>query len=383
MKQPDYPEEDGRTVPFQAEKKASPGRRESESRLQYSDLPAGPPQAGPGRNIALGITCLVLAAIGLWLGLYYAGAAVVRTLVASLGAFGLLMLLNGCGVLRQRNGTFLAMGLVALFGAAIPFIEGAFRKLDRVARANLGGEVEERRVSKELPPPVTRETAPPAPTAADLPEPETPTLAADTARTPGKPVADDGPPRELLLQPPAANAGKVVRLKDDVKVPLDGRMTILRAGTLAPFKSLEDGKVTFLVNGSEVSIDSELVVFTGTTQEKPADITALAQREARRRYPKIGELDSRENLLFVTRAKEIAQDKEMSTVFFGDPKWPLVLAEQIAEQEGWTRADITEEGIPANELPAVSKTPSDPAGPAADLPSEKPPRQESPGVPPR
>ena len=370
VKQTDYPEEDARTVPFQPEKTPAPARREEGP--DSLDLPAEPP-SGSMRNVALGTTCLLLAAIGFWLGLYYAGAAVARTLAASLGAFGILVLLNTSRVLRQRNGTFLALGLVALFGAAIPFIEGGFRKLDRIARTNLGEQTATPEPAPApLPKPLTTETAPPAPQAADFPETEKPTLAATEAVKPRKPVIDDGPPRELLLPPPPANAGKLVRLKEDVKVPLDGRMTILRANTLAPFKNLEDGKVTFLVNGSDVSIDSRLVVFTGATQEKPQDITALAQQEVRRRYPKVGEPDTRENLLFVTRAKEIGQDKELSAVFFSDPKWPLVLAEQIAGQEGWSRADVRAEEIPANELPA-GKTP----------PANPPPKQESPAPPAR
>ena len=51
------------------------------------------------RNLAWGIALLALAAIGYWLGLYYAGGAATRTLVACLLTFGVVWLLlhfNSC-----------------------------------------------------------------------------------------------------------------------------------------------------------------------------------------------------------------------------------------------------------------------------------------------
>ena len=69
------------------------------------------------RNLTLAIVCLVLAAMGFWMGWYYAGAAAVRSLVACLATFGIIWLLLNLNVMRQRNGPLFALGLVALLAA--------------------------------------------------------------------------------------------------------------------------------------------------------------------------------------------------------------------------------------------------------------------------
>jgi hypothetical protein len=172
---------------------------------------------------------------------------------------------------------------------------------------------------------------------------------------------------------PPAGSGKLIRVKEDVKVDLDGRPTVIRAGTVAPFKELSDGQVTFIAGDHEISISMELVTFTGASKERPEDITKLAQDEVMRRYPKLADADSRENTLFVTRVSELRLDKEMKEVFFQDPKWPLVLAEQLAQQEHWVRADL-----PPDEAAAAAgtekETPNDPAAPGVP-PNELPANQ--------
>lgn len=375
VKQTDYPKDDKRSAPLEPKKSDPAEKSESDAKPHYLDLPLRESEPGAQRNVALGILCVLLAAVGLWFGHYLAGGDVARTVIASLGAFGIVLLLSGCRVLRQKNGAFLAFGLVALFGAAIPFIEGGFRKLDSMARNSLGNSNSGGSMASAQLPPVTTDTAPPAPPTVDLPETEKPTLSPDNPT-----AVDDGPARELLLTTPPEGSGKLVRLLEDVKIPLDGRMTILRAGTIAPFKSLADGKVTFLVNGSEAIVDFGLVKFTGATKEQPKDITVLAQEEAVRRYPKIAEADSRENAIFITRKKELEMDPAMKEVFFSDPKWPLVLAEQIADQEGWDRADIASPEEPVADL--KPETPADPAGPPVDPEVEKLPEQANPAPPP-
>jgi hypothetical protein len=378
VKPSDYPEQDGRTVPFQSEDKESVlARRVPEPETRYLDVPRTPDQLRATRNLTWAIVSLVLAALAFWLGLHYAGAAAARTLVACLATFGIVLLLSNFQVLRQRYGVLLGLGLTVLLGAAIPFIEGGFRRLDGLARERLGGETESVAGLTVPPPPPTIATAPPAPPTIPLPasmDPGSATLdgapgegkpaiaaAAKKAPLATKPASDDPTARELIVPPPPAGAGKLIRVKEDVKVNLDGRPTIIRAGTIAPFKALSDGQVTFLAGDHEVSIDMGLVVFTGASKEKPEDITKLAHQEVMRRYPKVGVADSKENILFVTRVKEFELNPEMKAVFFQDPKWPLVMAEQLATQEGWRRADLapeeTEEApIPDNQKPAQSES---------------------------
>ena len=208
-----------------------------------------------------------------------------------------------------------------------------------------------------------------------------------------KPAGPDGL-RELIVPEPPADAGKLIRVKEDVKVDLDGRPTIIRGWTIAPFKAfdVEKGEVTFLAGDHEISISMDLVVFTGVSKERPQDITLLAQQEVMRRYPKLRDADSKENILFVTRVKELQLDPEMKEVFFQDPKWPLVLGEQLAQQENWISSDVAEneaadaaapaEGnpgaapeIPANELPAKPESDSllSPNAPPIPQESEPPP----------
>jgi hypothetical protein len=347
------------------------------------------------RNLSIGIALLAIAAIGFWMGLYYAGGAAVRSLVACLLTFGVVWVLLHLNVLRQRYGGLLALGIVALLGAAMPFVEGAFRRLDDLARERLAGQTPSQTATNSVPPPPpTLATAPPAPPTIPLPPEDAPALAgadlgvssapkapakasrasssADKPKAPlnTRPIGADGNLRELLVPEPPAGSGKLVRVKEDVKVELDGRPTVIRGGTIAPFKELSDGQVTFLAGDHEISIDMDLVTFTGASREKPEDITRLAKLEVARRYPKLREADSRENVLYVTRVKELELDPDMKEVFFKDPKWPLVIGEQLAQQEGWTRADLaTPEDRAEGDGAATPPTPEPGAGPAPENPA--------------
>ena len=92
-----------------------------------------------------------------------------------------------------------------------------------------------------------------------------------------------------------------------------------------------------------MSIEAAYVTFTGQSKETPEKITQMAAAEAARRYPALGDKNSPENALLIPRKKELEQDREMKEIFFKDHKWPLVLAEQLAEQEHWKRADIPDD----------------------------------------
>lgn len=367
-------------------------RREPDAPPRFLDLPLSAEPNHGTRNLVAGVAMLAIAAIGFWMGLYYAGAAAARVLIACLLTFGVTWLLLHSKVLRQRNGVLFAVGLVALLGAAMPFVEGGFRKLDNVARERLAGETPSAVAALSVPPPPpTLATAPPAPPTiplpadaaiggadADLqsaPEPAAEVKRATAAAKPKKaplqtkPVPGDDVARELIVPEPAEGSGKLIRVKEDVKVDLDGRPTIIRAGTIAPFKELNDGIVTFLAGDHEIQVEMDHVTFTGASKEKPEDITRLAQQEAMLRYPKLAEPDSRENILYVTRVKEAQLDPEMKELFFKDPRWPLVLAEELAKSEKWLRADLPPaEGAEA----AGAETGAAPGNAAPAEPSEAP-----------
>ena len=381
-----------------------------ETSESYLDLPPAPEDRHLIRNLSIGIALLALAAIAFWMGIYYAGGAAVRALVACLLTFGIVWVLLHLNVLRQRYGGLLALGIVALLGAAMPFMEGGFRRLDDLARERLAGQAPSQVAASSVPPPPpTLATAPPAPPTIPLPPEDSPTLAgADvavpaTAKAPAKasragapaekpktplntkPIGTDGLLRELLVPEPPPGSGKLVRVKEDVKVELEGRPTVIRGGTIAPFKELSDGQVTFLAGDHEISIDSSLVIFTGKTKEKTEDINLLAQQEAMNRYPKLRDTASAEYNLYMIRVAESKNAPEMKEVF-ADPKWPLVIAEQLAQQEGWVRADVPapENNTPeptgaarSDAQPANSESPQ-PGSPANEAPKKEIPANELP-----
>jgi hypothetical protein len=296
-------------------------------------------------------------------------------------------------ILRQRYGALMGLGLTVLLGAAIPFVEGGFRQLDDLARERLAGQAPVPAAMAPSLAPVTVATAPPPPPTIPLPENlAAPVLAAaepeKEAPAPApappkkaplatKPANADGSVRELIVPEPPAGSARLIRVKEDVQIDLDGRPTIIRAGTVAPFKAVADGQVTFLANDHEISIDAEYVMFTGQSKERPEDITRLAFSEVIRRYPKLGEADSAEKLLFMVREKEFRLDPAMKDVFFADPKWPLILGEQLAEQEKWIRVDRQ---LP--EDPVEGAETDKPAVPANELPAEAPNSLLPPNTPP-
>ena len=120
-------------------------------------------------------------------------------------------------------------------------------------------------------------------------------------------------------------------------------------------------------------------------REPDADVTARAQEEAMRRYPAIGVKDSDENQLYLTRVADL---KSEMPDLMKDPHWPLLIAEQLAAQEGWKRADqpaddtapptpVSEDGTktPRQPLPPEPADPSVPPPPPtpSNVPQEAPP----------
>ena len=316
-------------------------------------------------NLALAAGLLLSAFLIFWMGSYLANHVALRTVIASFGTFALVWVLYRLRVFHRPHGGLIAAGSVALFAAALPFIERGFQKLDHAAKTGLGGEPEkaDAEITNQLPVP-TRQT---------IPEPPVPT-------TP--PPPEDNVVRELTAPALDPTAGKLITIKQDSRVTINGRKFLIREGSQFPYTKFADGTVTFQANGQEVTIDSSVVRFMGVSKETPEVITRLAQAEAMRRYPALADKDSPENQLYLARVIELKSEMPDLT---RDPQWPLAIAEQIAASEGWKRADrpdddtapalpLSEEEmkIPKQTLPLDPSVPALPPTPSG-IPQEAPP----------
>lgn len=313
-------------------------------------------------NLALAAGLLLSAFLLFWMGSYLANHVALRTLIASFGTFALVWVLYRLRVFHRPHGGLIAAGSVALFAAALPFIERGFQKLDHAAKAGLAGEPAkaEGEMTAQLPVP-TRQT---------IPEPPVPTA---------PPPQEEEVIRELQAPAPDPSAGRLIRVTQDAKVSINGKKFLIRAGSEFPLREFKDGTVTFLAGNQEVTIDSDMVKFTGKSKETPEAIMKLAQAEAMRRYPAIGVKDSDENQLYLSRVVDL---KSEMPDLMKDPHWPLVIAEELAAKEGWKRADqpsddtapITEEEMktPRQALPIEPADPAVPPTPPT-VPQEAPP----------
>jgi hypothetical protein len=79
-----------------------------------------------------------------------------------------------------------------------------------------------------------------------------------------------------------------------------------------------------------------------------------------RRYPALAAADSPENQIYIETYREL---KGTRPDFFEDPDWPLQLADLIARNEGWQRAD---QPAPTEEE-AAAEAKSNEAAPDAEL----------------
>ena len=348
----EYPEDDSRTTPFQATASESAVRRAPETKTRYVDVPQSPERAVGPRNLAWGVILLAVAFCAYWFALIFSGHNATRTVIASLGTFGLIWVLYSLRIFRQRHGNFLALSVVLLFGAAMPLVERAFSSLDRLARERLG---DENKVVKldVAPPPPNSKTAPPAPVAPEEPPPsETPAA----VTTP-----DDNVVRELMVPPPAATAKKVIEITEDVEVKIGGRRFLVKKGDTFEFLSIQDGMTTFKAGQDTVSVSSDVAKFKLTFDQR----YALSSQKAMRLYPELREKFSEQNEKFIEATKDL---KETLPDFFKTPDWPLNLAQQLAATHGWKSTE---------ELDAEAKTPK----PEAPEKTEAAPKNEPPAPP--
>ncbi len=354
----EYPENDSRTAPFQGKSTESTTHRPPENKTRYVDVPASPERAVGPRNLAWGVIFLVIAFCAYWFALIFSGHNATRSVIASIGTFGLIWLFYSLRVLRQRHGIFLALSAILLFGAAMPLVERAFTGLDRLAREKLADEPPAAKMDVAPPAPMTARNAPPAPVAPELPPaPEVPAI---TAAEP----PDDGTVRELLVPPPPATAKKVIEITEDVQTKIGGRRYTVKKGDLFEFVSIKDGMTTFKAGKDLATVSSDVAKFRVSQEE----LYILAQKEAMRRYPVLSDKFSEENLKFVEASKEL---RETLPDFFKASDWPLRLAEQLAATHGWKSVDEAAEAEkPAESAPETQ--PTEPAPQPSETPQENP-----------
>ena len=312
----------------------------SEKPIQPKAAPEGVP--ADVTNLALSAGLLLSAFLIFWMGLYLSNHVALRTLVASFGTFALVWVLYRLRIFHRPHGGLIAAGAVALFAAALPFIERGFQKLDSAAKAGLAGEP-----AKPAAEPPQGLPVPTAQNNPGLPPP-----------TPPAPLEDDTV-HDLIAPAPDPSLGKMILVKQDAKVAIGGKKYLIHAGSKFPFKKIEEGMVTFQAGDQEVTIGVEMVSFGGQSKETPEEITKLAKTELMRRYPAIGVKDSPENEMFVARINDL---KTELPDIFKNPRWPLEIGEQLAAQEGWRRADA----------PADDTAPLPPESPV-DMPKIPPP----------
>ena len=359
----EYPEDDSRTVPFQATTSESSTRRAPEVKTRYVDLPQAPERAAGPRNLAWGIIFLVAAFCAFWFANIISGRNAARSLIACLGTFGLVWLFYNLRVLRQRNGIFLAISTVLLFGAALPLVESGFMGLDRLARERLGDEESQQKLDVAPPPPMNAKNAPPAPFAPEL----APEIV--ESEKPGASSPEDTTVRELFVPAPPATAKKIIAITEDVETKIGNRRYLVKKGDTFEFISIKDGMTTFKAGSDIVSVSSDYTQIKLKTE----DLYALANKEAIRLYPGLADQFSEQHEKFSATWREL---EKTLPEFFKSPDWPLSLARNLAVTNGWKSTDDLEDeangktGAPAAKpIPAAEpKTPPT----ESEVPQENP-----------
>jgi hypothetical protein len=307
---------------------------------------------------------LVLALLLLVVAIFLTGVGAMLSIVTCLLTFTALFVLARLHVFRQRNGGFLALGLVCLLGTLMPLAEKFYSSAKNmvVARASASGPT----------------------VALHSPEGETRLLT------------------EFFGVAKPQGEGKQVNVLRDTTVTIGGKPFLVKVGDRFPLVAAKGNETTFAVQDLQISVPSNVVEIidptalakgvgssapgheqqatAGATEPaKPAaasdadlaEITRNAQQEAMRRYPALAMKDSLENAVFVSTYKQLKDAG--SNDFFGNPEWPIELAELLAKREGWVRggAPMTTGPAPVLDPPAADGAPL--ANPSADFPVENPP----------
>lgn len=341
-------------------------KEERDQRFQprYVDLPALRERGHGPRNLAWAVITLLLALVLLALAVFFAGARAAVSLGICLLTFSALFVMAKLHLFRQRNGGFLALSIVCLLGALVALAERGFEAADALLR-NQGVFA----------------------------------LATHSA-SPDAPLLT----QSFALSSPDPKK-RQVRILHDSQIVIDGKPFAIKTGDLFPYVESKGSDTTFAVRDLQPTLPSSVVEIIEPTAEvkkvvstadpaapdaKPktppsktaaptvtdelSQVTKSAQMEAVRRYPALGVKDSRENRTFVATVREMKDTGE--DTFFSNPEWPIILADDLAKREGWSRDSQIEAGSPtaSNGLP-VARPPANPDElPPDDLPSVIPKR---------
>jgi len=355
---------------------------------RYVEVPALREHGFGRRNLAWGVVTLIFALLLLVAAVIVAGQKAVLSLSACLITFAALFVLARLHVFRQRNGGFLAVGVVVLLGAIVPLIDRGYERLAGISHV---------------------------PAATGL-------GAAPTLR----PVETEPP---LLIQSFALTkpdpAQPQVRVIRDSRVVIGEKPFLIRTGDVFPLIEARGGDATFAVRDLRVSLPMTVVeILTGkpaketkeaamaaalasvkaaeTPQPEPVSnpapaalkpeaaastdliaVTRSAQLEAMRRYPALGIKDSLENEIFIATYRQLRDSG--NTDFFANPEWPIELAELLATRNGWVRGDRLAPAEPSPVLapPSDMDIPTTPATPVGRMPQLPPPSDDEPPQIPR
>ena len=392
------PKPSGRSyIPHVVDPLAPSGEHDEKFQPRYVEVPALREHGFGRRNLVWGVVILVLALLLLVAAVIVAGQKAVLSLSACLFTFAALFVLARLHVFRQRNGGFLAIGVVVLLGAIIPLLDRGYETLAGISQ------------------PAAAVSAAPAPRPVDT---EPPLLT-----------------ESFALAKPDATQPQVKVIKDS-RVVIGEKPFIIKTGDVFPLIEAKGGEATFSVRDLHVSLPMAVVEILGgkpgressakeatpkETRESamaaalaavraaeapkaepaaspaPAPkadgvtsdlvaVTRSAQMEAMRRYPALAVKDSMENEIFITTYRQLRESG--NTDFFLNPEWPLELAEKLAAQHGWARGDrpspvVQEDPASSLEPPSGDSAPMEPApaGNAPRTPQLPPGGDEPPQVP--
>lgn len=266
---------------------------------------------------------------------------------------------------KQRNGSFLALGIVSLLGVCVPLVEYALTR---------GRDVQPVAVQPDRGAAERSSSAPAA-------------------------SSDAQSLKEAFNLPTPASEEFAFRVRQDLRVDINGKKYVIKEGDVFTVSEMTGEDVRFTAAGEQIALPLNMVEMLGspepgetastppspatpgnevptppsanpanvaaTPQKKgPVNVTEEAQREAIRRYPAIGVRNSKENQLFVDSYQELKMSG--ADDFFANPQWPLSLAEMLAKRHGWGQP-----GQPST--PAASTTVGE--DPISGLPEEPRPKR--------
>ncbi|MEI9896856.1 MAG: hypothetical protein WDN28_24125 [Chthoniobacter sp.] len=360
MKTPEFP----RAYPAPPAESHSVEGREEKLVPRYVQAPALRDHGLGPRNLFWGVALLVVALAMLVVAIFLSGAQAMVSIATCLLTFTALFVLTRLHVFRQRNGGFLALGLVCLIGAGIPLAEKAYSAAKGLAGSH---------------------------------------------HSPSAPVVtlhSDEPDAPLLTQsfalPKPEGDGKQVKVLRDSRVVIADKPFLIKAGDRFPLIGAKGDETTFAVRDLHVSLPSDVVEVVdptalakgvssapaalpspvaaaaapakaeakSTSQDDAelAEITRSAQQEAMRRYPALAIKDSLENAMYVSTYKQLRDSG--GDDFFSNPEWPIELAELLAKKEGWNRggSPLTTGPAPVLDPPADAPPAARPAAGPIDFP---------------